>query len=72
MSLSTWNLHSPCSRCFFNLLQGVCKIQMDLPNWKIKSNYIPLGGGKLNFFGVGMSGVGPRKRESKELIFLQK
>ena len=32
MILSTWNLHSPCNRCFFNLPQGVCGIQIKLPN----------------------------------------
>ena len=31
MSLSTWNSHSPCERCFFNLPQGMWGIQMELP-----------------------------------------
>ena len=31
MSLSTWNSLSPCVRCFLNLPQGVCGIQMELP-----------------------------------------
>ena len=31
MSLFTWNSHSPWKRCFLNLPQGVCGIQMELP-----------------------------------------
>ena len=31
MSISTWDSHSPCFRCFLNLPQGVCGIQMELP-----------------------------------------
>ena len=35
--LSTWNSHSPCERCFLNLPQGVCGIQMELPraSWSV-------------------------------------
>ena len=32
MSLSVWHSHSPCGRCFWNLPQGVCGIQMELAN----------------------------------------
>ena len=32
MTLSTVNSHSPWRRCFLNLPQGVCGIQMELPN----------------------------------------
>ena len=32
MSLSIWNSHSPCARCFLNLPQGVYGIQMEFPN----------------------------------------
>ena len=31
ISLPNWNSHSPCVRCFLNLPQGVCGIQMQLP-----------------------------------------
>ena len=33
MSLSTWNSYSSCRRCFVNLSQGVCGIQMQFPNY---------------------------------------
>ena len=32
MSISTWNLHSPCGALFRNLPQGDCGIQMEQPN----------------------------------------
>ena len=32
MSFSTWYSHSPCVTCFLNLAQGLCAIQMELPN----------------------------------------
>ena len=32
MSVSSWKIHSTCVRCFLNLPQGVCEIQMELPN----------------------------------------
>ena len=35
MSMSTWNLHSPCIKCFSNLPQRVCEIQTELPNTSI-------------------------------------
>ena len=31
-SVSTWNSHTPCVRCLLNHPQGVCGIQMKLPN----------------------------------------
>ena len=38
MSLSTWNSHSPCVWSFLNRPQGVCGIQMELPNPDLQEN----------------------------------